>query len=1014
MARRIACGHCGSTHGSIAEVRACSRGEHHGAGEQDVAEPAGGAGRSTTPRPPTTNRPAVSGSETANGAGRPAVSGSETANGAGIGAASVAWPEPAAEMLAGPPQLGRSLLIGPDQVPPAPWQGLVEVAASAESPPSVIDRLHQAWRSRERLIIRWSGPLPDPAPVLDKTFHRLAVDEELPGERLNFAVTANAVDLLDGAASFAPLSAALRLGARPAPGLVGEWAGSEPGSRSAGDLAADDLAADDGPVWVDGGPLNLELPSIVEGRIVPRCHLEAGSLRSLGRRQPAGAELAPDQLAAVEHVGGPARILAPAGSGKTRVLTERARHLVNDCGLEPRAVSLVAYNRRAKDEMATRLADVGGLDIRTLNSLALAIATGSGPFRPSGGASAARPTTIDELEVRRLLDRVVPGRRRKKLTDPLEPWIDALSACRLGLRDPEEIESAYGGDVAGFPEVLDAYRQRLAAANALDFDEQILRAIDRLLAEPAARATARSVAPVLLVDEFQDLTPAHLLLLRVIAGPAGEVFGVGDDDQTIYGYAGASPDWLIDYSRFFPGAEDHRLTVNYRCPAPVVEAAVNLLSYNRRRVAKEITAGAAADAGRSGLSILSNGDPHRNLSDHVSSLVEGGAAPADVAVLTRVNAALLPAAVYLQQARDPGHQAIRARPGRARSFRCRGRPQLAATGGRAGPGVPARRPPHGPATAASFAAPPRRRLGLRAAVDQAPAEPVATAQQGEGSGGGGRVRRRHRVTPGGGRRRRHHRERLDHDLRRDRPARRRIPARSFAASVPAGPPTPTNWLRSSAVAALHPEAHSFESWLRTELASIPTFEPDRPADAVTLATIHTTKGLEWPHVVVHDVRDGLYPHRLAADVEEERRIFHVAVTRGRESVAVTVSGPPSPFVAQLTEARPPELPWPQADAAGDGPADAVSRGRPAAKERAAPASADEASLRETLTDWRRDRAKHDGVPAYVVLDNKTLDAIAQVAPRSLAALGEISGIGPAKLERYGADILGLVSVTADD
>ena len=916
-------------------------------------------------------------------------------------------------MLAGPPQLGRSLLIGPDQVPPAPWQGLVEVAASAESPPSVIDRLHQAWRLRERLIIRWSGPLPDPAPVLDKTFHRLAVDEELPGERLNFAVTANAVDLLDGAASFAPLSAALRLGARPAPGLVGEWAGSEPGSRSAGDLAADDLAADDGPVWVDGGPLNLELPSIVEGRIVPRCHLEAGSLRSLGRRQPAGAELAPDQLAAVEHGGGPARILAPAGSGKTRVLTERARHLVNDCGLEPRAVSLVAYNRRAKDEMATRLADVGGLDIRTLNSLALAIATGSGPFRPSGGASAARPTTIDELEVRRLLDRVVPGRRRKKLTDPLEPWIDALSACRLGLRDPEEIESAYGGDVAGFPEVLDAYRQRLAAANALDFDEQILRAIDRLLAEPAARATARSVAPVLLVDEFQDLTPAHLLLLRIIAGPAGEVFGVGDDDQTIYGYAGASPDWLIDYSRFFPGAEDHRLTVNYRCPAPVVEAAVNLLSYNRRRVAKEITAGTAADAGRSGLSILSNGDPHRNLSDHVSSLVEGGAAPADVAVLTRVNAALLPAAVYLQQAGIPvtrpyglGPDVLdRSGVGAALSW-------LRLAVGPAQAFQPEdlrmalRRPPRSlhprvadwvceqqsikhllslsqrlnkekeAAAVAEFAADIE---SLREAVDGGDTtENVLTTIYDEiGLLGAA--------------------SQLD---RSQRSARRAAHADELAAL--------------SAVAALHPEAHSFESWLRTELASIPTFEPDRPADAVTLATIHTTKGLEWPHVVVHDVRDGLYPHRLAADVEEERRIFHVAVTRGRESVAVTVSGPPSPFVAQLTEARPPELPWPQADAAGDGPADAVSRGRPAAKERAAPASADEASLRETLTDWRRDRAKHDGVPAYVVLDNKTLDAIAQVAPRSLAALGEISGIGPAKLERYGADILGLVSVTADD
>ena len=157
-----------------------------------------------------------------------------------------------------------------------------------------------------------------------------------------------------------------------------------------------------------------------------------------------------------------------------------------------------------------------------------------------------------------------------------------LSACRLGLRDPAEVELAYGGDVAGFPEVLTAYRSELARAGAMDFDEQILRAIQRLLGDRRARATARAVAPLLLVDEFQDLTPAHLLLLRLIAGPAGEVVGVGDDDQTIYGYAGASPDWLIHFDRFFPGAADHRLTVNYRCPPDVVGGAVNLLSHNRR------------------------------------------------------------------------------------------------------------------------------------------------------------------------------------------------------------------------------------------------------------------------------------------------------------------------------------------------------------------------------------------------------------------------------------------------
>jgi DNA helicase-2/ATP-dependent DNA helicase PcrA len=190
---------------------------------------------------------------------------------------------------------------------------------------------------------------------------------------------------------------------------------------------------------------------------------------------------------------------------------------------------------------------------------------------------------------------------------------------------------------------------------------------------------------------------------------------------------------------------------------------------------------------------------------------------------------------------------------------------------------------------------------------------------------------------------------------------------------------------------------------------------------VTLATVHTTKGLEWPHVVVHYARGDLHPHRLATDIEEERRIFHVAVTRGRRSVAVTASGPPSPFVAQLADPRPTDADWPEEPATvldGGGAAGLVtSSGRqgpkPAKAERTEPSSPREATLRDTLTEWRRERSKEDGVPAYVVLGNKTLDAIARSEPRSLGELGAISGIGPAKLERYGAEVLGLVASIDD-
>jgi DNA helicase-2/ATP-dependent DNA helicase PcrA len=821
-------------------------------------------------------------------------------------------------------------------------------------------------------------------------------------------VTANTVDVTGAYPSFAPLQRALALGAELAP--AGE--GPEPG--------ADVVLAGGTTAWVDGGPLDHLPPDDLSGHpVVPRVHLRAGLLQTerMERSEPQ-AELAPDQLAAVGHRGGPARIIAPAGSGKTRVLTERTRHLVVDRGLSPAAVSLVAYNRRARTEMADRLVDIDGLDIRTLNSLALAIATGRGPFLATDRR--ARLTTIDEIEARRLLQDIVPGRRRRQLTDPLEPWIDALSACRLGLRDPDEIEAAYGGDVSGFPEVLETYRSTLARRGQLDFDEQILTSIEVLLTEPEARAAAQRAAPILLVDEFQDLTPAHLLLVRLLAGPPAEVFAVGDDDQTIYGYSGASPDWLVNFTSFFPGAADHRLTVNYRCPTPVVEAATNLLSYNRNRVVKEIhpnpANGADEGAGVPGLAVEATADPQRALVARIEQLLKAGVGPGQIAVLARVNAALLPAAIHLA---ERGHPV-----GRPPAV---GRHLLERSGLAAA------------LAWLRLASAPEQRLGsndLRLALRRPPrsVHPRIVDWICEQSSVKALLALANRLTSErdathlrelvadlSSLRARHDDGASTSDLldtiyheigllgaasqldQSQRTARRAAHADELAA------------LR--AVADLGPGPGELEAWIGDHLDALPLPDQDGAPETITLATVHTTKGLEWDHVIVHDVRGDLHPHRLATDTEEERRIFHVAITRGRQSVLVNAVGPGSshprsPFLDELERARPADRPWPVVEAPATLTPSTTGRsakgGGAGKRERAEPGSPAEASRRQALTTWRTERCKRDGVPAYVVLDNATLDAIAAAAPTSLVGLGQIKGIGPTKLDRYGADILGII------
>ncbi len=465
-----------------------------------------------------------------------------------------------------PRALGRSVVVEPGGAAPSPWAGCARVPVTAVDR-ATADQLGAAWRERRTVIIELPAGLglddPEVPPAESVTGHHPGVwpvDLDLVGERLHHAIWANAVDgragRLSGSGRWVDL--ACRLGATPA-----------------GDDDGADVVLPDGSTAVcDGGPLDANLGPRLGMTVIHRIALEHGMLEGLGPNVPVGVDLAEDQLAAVAALTAGARIIAPAGSGKTRVLTERARLLLRGWGLPADAVALVAYNVRAAAEMRDRLADVGEIRIRTLNALGLRL----------GG----RTSTIEEMEVRRLLGALITFPKRAE-TDPAAPWIEALGRVRLGIADPATVEAEMP-DVSDLDRVARSYRLQLAERGVVDFDEQVTGAIERLLADPPYRWRMQRFARILLVDEFQDLNPAHLLLIRLLTGPAGAVFAVGDDDQTIYGYAGATPRWLVDFDQWFPGSASHSLEVNYRCPAPVVTAASNLLTRNALRVAKVIRA----------------------------------------------------------------------------------------------------------------------------------------------------------------------------------------------------------------------------------------------------------------------------------------------------------------------------------------------------------------------------------------------------------------------------------------
>ncbi|CAN5778012.1 hypothetical protein BH24ACT3_BH24ACT3_18320 [soil metagenome] len=237
----------------------------------------------------------------------------------------------------GPAALGRGVVIDAAATPPVAWSGVPVVVLdepALREPAEAVTTLHAAWAARRPVVVALAvDPVAFRAPQSwDVAPHTLEASFEPWFDRLHFLVWANTYDARDSEPVWWWARKAGRLGADPTP-----------------DGPADVALPDGRPAWVDGGPRAPFEPTDLDGvALVHRETVELGSLATAPPPIPPRAVLAPDQLAAVAHQSGAARIIAPAGSGKTRVLTERLRHLVVDRGVERGAVLAVAYNNHAQ------------------------------------------------------------------------------------------------------------------------------------------------------------------------------------------------------------------------------------------------------------------------------------------------------------------------------------------------------------------------------------------------------------------------------------------------------------------------------------------------------------------------------------------------------------------------------------------------------------------------------------------------------------------------------------------
>ena len=377
-----------------------------------------------------------------------------------------------------------------------------------------------------------------------------------------------------------------------------------------------------------------------------------GAARAVDERELL-ADLNEPQREAVVHAGSPVLVVAGAGSGKTRVLTRRIAHLVGIRGVHPGAVLAITFTNKAAAEMRERVAGLVGnraklMWVSTFHSACVRILRSE-----IDRFGIARSFSIyDDTDAKRLVSLVMRDQELDPKRFPVRAVMNAISGWKNDLVDFETAKEQASGPVAkANAEVYEDYQARLRAANALDFDDLIMTTVNLFQAFPEIREKYRRRFRHVLVDEYQDTNHAQYALIRELCGQAtssatgtpavepAELMVVGDSDQSIYAFRGATIRNILDFENDFPGARTIVLDQNYRSTNTVLQAANAVIARNRGRRDKALWSDLGDGAPIVGWVADTEHDEAQFVAGEIDRLVDDGRARyGDVAVFYRTNA----------------------------------------------------------------------------------------------------------------------------------------------------------------------------------------------------------------------------------------------------------------------------------------------------------------------------------------------------------------------------------------
>ncbi|MFI0452857.1 ATP-dependent DNA helicase UvrD2 [Actinomadura sp. 6N118] len=679
--------------------------------------------------------------------------------------------------------------------------------------------------------------------------------------------------------------------------------------------------------------------------------------------------LDPEQRAVAEAVQGPVCVLAGAGTGKTRAITHRIAYATLTGVVAPQRVLAVTFTTRAAGELRGRLRRLGapGVQARTFHAAAL-------------------------RQLSYFWPRVIGGDTPKIIESKIPVVADAARACRLSfgrteLRDiaaeiewakvtqtrPEDYAAAVArssrkapNDVVDVARVYSMYEQLRRERNLLDFEGMLELTVAVLTDNRDVANQVREQYRYFVVDEFQDVNPLQKLLLDAWLGDRDDLCVVGDPNQTIYSFTGASPDHLLGFTREHPGATVVKLVRDYRSTPQVVQLANGVIGQSRSETARRHKLELVAQRQDGPEPLFSEYDDEVAEADDMArrarKLIDEGVPASEIAVLYRINAQSETYESALAAAGVPyvlrGAERFFDRPAvREAVVRLRGAARAGADAETDG-------------------------LGLIQTVRHVLGGAGFTEEAPEGTGA----------------------------------------AREKWESLAALAQLAEDMAADNPQAGLPDFVAELEE--RAALQHAPTLE------GVTLASLHSAKGLEWDAVFLVGLAEGTLPIIYAEtpeQIEEERRLLYVGITRAREHLSLSWAlsrSPggrrnrrPSRFLDGLTPktATPTPARVERTKRSGrKGPQPCRVCGRPltAAIERKlgrcedCPAELNEGLLL-ALKDWRTETSSAQKIPAYVVFTDATIQAIAERTPESMEDLAQIPGVGKIKLDKYGEAVLAL-------